>query len=132
MKRPWFRLPATHTTHSFALSVRSIPVPCPQVELALTDLRAAASFVKGPNAWQVHFHTALLLEANDDLPGALAAVNAAFRLVYVDDVLQAKHRIERALGGQAAGLQKHRVLLKPSYWCAIGVAGGFMYARLHA
>lgn len=87
-----------------------------RVELALTDLRAAAGFVKGANAWQVHYHTALLLEANDDLPGALVAINLAFRWVYVDDVLAAKFRIERALGGQAAGLQKHKVLLQPTYW----------------
>lgn len=87
-----------------------------RVELALSDLRAAAGFVKGANAWQVHYHTALLLEANDDLPGALAAINQAFRWVYVDDVLTAKYRIEQALGGQAAGLQTHRVLMKPTYW----------------
>ena len=35
-----------------------------QVDLALAGLRTAARLVTGENAWQIHYHTALLLEAH--------------------------------------------------------------------
>ena len=86
-----------------------------KVELALSDLRSAAALVTGQSSWQVSYHTALLLEASDDLPGALEAINTAFRGAYCDDVLAAKYRIEGGLGA-AAGPLLGAVTVRPSYW----------------